>query len=490
MYDPTPTILFGQLALCQPVTDEQGRSVFSATRATLIGSATLQWGRTQQWEQPEPSTLTFEFFDPSTYWDDASWAKRITGQTAVGMGVVMTVDLPAGARVAECPNGTFTVFQGLTTKVSATRVEVLTTEGYRNGWRVSVVAGDRTSSLGNIGFTWEDWGEERMIDRAIRLRDRAAPTGIRQFYYDAEHKDGGVAPVEVRDKTGLDIAHDLYSSFGTQWTYHHNRNVVIRIPEHMVGDEPRLSAQPDGTVCITMPPVVDPTGAEDAIDRAPHPGTGVSACDVTADMTLSTDQVSNITRVECKWKNKFDQFPFRTIITWNNKALSNPPFRLLSYESWFYDGRDIDPIHQRVQAKAFFQQAGPHHPAITYRTRDTGGFRNISHALWFLTASERHSYAFLSGSPWSSDLLIAPVVTPCGGAITFRDGHWEITTNLLRCHSTVVAYALRWRDSNPGAGIPASITWAGNPQRFDSSVSWADLWWVHSPNIVSMGDLE
>ncbi len=466
-FNPRPVLLFGQTAVCEPVIRD-GVPTLSHEVATLVGELAITWGRDDHWAQPEPATLTFTFFDPSV-----DWAYKIGLNTAIGIGCHLSIDIPPGHGIAEVIDNRYVIFQGFTTRVDAERRRVLTSAGWRSGWFVTVTAGDRTSSLGNVPFTFEDWRAERMIDRAVRLRDRSAGTGIRQYYYDAAHKNGTVRAVEIRDKTGLDIAHDLYGSFGHQWTYHPNRNVVNRIPEHAMTEAPFLTEVAGGEITVSMPDLADWTGDEAPIDRAPHVGTFVDGCTVESDPRMSTDQMSNITRVEAKWENRHDGG--RTILTYSTKLFALAPFRTLSFDSWFDDGRTLDPVHASTSNKAFYQQAGPHHPAITYRTAPFDGFRNSRHAIWFLTPAERRGYAFLTGSPWIADIGgVAPIVTPCGGRIAYADGDWTVTANLLRGHRTTPANPIRW-DS-----LEANITWNGAQplRKFMASITWGDLWFA------------
>lgn len=478
MYNPRPLILFGQSALCEPVVGPDGVSRFHPTEATLVGDMSIDWGRANHWTQPEPASIQFSFWDPGED-GGTSWPIKIATQNAIGLGVRVSIDLPADHGIAEAPAGTFIVFQGFTTKVEAERRRVETTAGSRVGWLVTVVAGDRTSSLGNIPFTFENWTAERMIDRAIRLRNRAAGVGIRQFYFDADHVNGTVGPLEVRDWTGLDVAQNLYASFGHQWTYHPNRNVVIRIPEHRFPDSPRLTEVADQRVIPTMPDLTDWTGTEDPLDRAAHVGTWVDGCEVEGDVKLSSDQLSYVTRVEAKWKNRHDAY--RTILTSTTKLFAVAPFRTLTFDSWFDDGINVDPILERTSEKAFYQESGPHHPPITYRTSVSDGFSSTRSAIWWLTAAERRGYAFLAGSPWIADLGgVPPIVTPCGGTITYASGEWTITANLLRGHRTSIGSGLKWNTND------ASITWAAEGRRsYAEAVTWADLWFVRDGAIYN-----
>ena len=482
MFNPQPLILFGQTALCDPVTDPLGVDKFSATSATLVGEAVIEWGRGDHWTQPEPASIRFSFWDPgdtAAGSQQTTWPIKIATQNAVGIGVRVSIDLPTGHGIAEAVGGTYVIFQGFTTKVEAERRRVLTVDGWRWGWLVTVVAADRTSSLGNVPFTFEDWPAQRMIDRAIELRNRAAGIGIRQFYFDADHVNGTVGPLEVRDWNGLDVAQNLYASFGHQWTYHPNRNVVIRIPEHRFPDSPRLTEVAGRRVIPTMPDLTDWTGTEDAIDRAPHVGTYVDGCRVEGEVKLSSDQLSYITQAEVKWKNRHDNY--RTIITRTTKLFATAPYRTLTFESWFDDGITVDPILNRAAEKAFYQESGPHHPAITYRTKPFGGFENVRQAIWFLTPAERRGYAFLAGSPWIADLGgVPPIVTPAGGTIVYSGGEWTVTAKLLRGHRTSVGSGLKWNTND------ASISWADNGQRsYAEAVTWADLWFVRDGAIYN-----
>lgn len=471
-YNPRPEVIFGQFALCEPIIGDDGIPRLSLDEATLIGSASIDWGRDNHWAQSEPATLTFQFFDPGT-----NWAIKIGSGGAIGIGVTMAITLPTGHGIAEAVGDRFTLFQGVTAKVEAERTHALTTSGRRPGWIVTVTAGDRSSSLGNVPFTWQDWPSERMIDRAIRLRDQAAGTGIRQIYFDASHINGTVKAVEVRDKTGLDIAHDLYASFGHQWTYHPNRNVVIRIPEHEFPDTPFLQDQGNGDVLPAMPDLTDWTGTEASIDRAAHVGIALDGCTVESDTRMSTDQVGNLTRIEAKWNNRHDSN--RPILTYSVKVFAVAPFRTMSFESWFDDGIQLDAVLNRTANKAFFQQSGPHHPAVTYRTAPFGGFPDVKRAIWFLTAAERRGYAFLSGSPWIADIGgVPPTVTPCGGRIAYAGGEWTVTSRLLRGHRTTIGQGLSW------SGQPAGLSWNGpTGRRYGEAVTWGDTWFVRDATI-------
>jgi hypothetical protein len=229
-----------------------------------------------------------------------------------------------------------------------------------------------------------------------------------------------------------------------------------------------------------MPDLTDWTGQEAAIDRAPHVGIALDGCTVESESRMSSEQVSNVTRTEAKWNNRHDNN--RSILTYMVKMLAVAPFRTLSFESWFDDGLDLDPVLERTSNKAFYQQSGPHHPAVTYRTAPFGGFPDAKRAVWFLTPSERRGYAFLSGSPWIADIGgVPPIVTPCGGRIAYRDGEWTVTTRLLRGHRTSIGQGLSW------SKVDAGMSWDGKTgRRFAAAVTWGDTWFIRDPAIRNL----
>lgn len=473
-WNPTPVIAVSEYPLCEPVTDALGRTVFDGSRRTLVGSASIEWGRDDPWTQPEPATLTFTMFDPSRY-----WINRITGRTAVGTGVLMTVPLPAGTNRPDMPNDEFTLFQGFVSNVKVTEHRALTTKGKITGHLVEITAGDRTSMLGNVMFSWEDWPAERMVDRAIRIRNRLAGIGIREYYYEAPFKDAAVRPIEVRDKTALTMLRDLYQSFAHQWTYSQNRNVVIRIPEHRFTETPTFAiARGSNDVILTMPNMSDWTGEESPIDKAPHAGTGVDGAVTEGALELDSDRISVINLVEMTWQNRHDAY--RTIVSSTVVEGSVPPYRTLAFESWLSDGVQADPVRANAGSKAFWGQSGPHHPAIKLDTRRTGGFASVGQGIALLSATEARGYVYVNGSPWSEVIGRLPVGAPSGGRITYERGHWQTETKLLATETTAGRGDLTYHD------LDQRIAW-GHPRPAGmfqfGGVHWWDLAQPHTPTI-------
>lgn len=476
-WNPTPTIAVGELPICEPRTDAEGRTVFDGNARTLVGKATIDWGRDDPWTQPEPATLRFTVFDPNRWWID-----RVKNRVAVGTGCTMSVPLPAGTKRADMPNGIMTLFQGFVSNVKMTEHRARTTRGTITGHLVEITAGDRTSMLGNVMFSWEDWPAERMIDRAIRIRDRSAGVGIRQFYYESTFKDSAVSPIEVRDDTSITLLRDMYQSFAHQWSYNQNRNVVIRIPEHAFTEMPLFSVAPGSTdIVLRMPDIADWTGAESTIDTAPHAGTGVDGAVTSAAVELDSDQIAVITAVEMTWRNVHDNY--RTIIATLVLTGSAEPRRTLAFESWYSDGIQADQIRDRAGSKAFSDQSGPHHPAIHVDTGLTDGFASVGQGIALLSAFEGRGYIYVNGSPWFEALGRLPVGAPCGGRIVYERGRWVVDTRLLATVSVTSAGQLSYDK------LDTRIAW-GHPHvpgtwQF-GGVNWWDLYHPTSPTVYTL----
>lgn len=462
--------------LCEPRTNAEGRTVFDARDRTLVDDAVIDWGRDDPWTQPEPATLKFTVFDPSRH-----WINLVSSRRAVGTGCTMSVQLPAGTTRPDMPNGTFTLFQGFVSNVKLVEHRAETTAGPVNGHLVTITAGDRTSLLGNVMLSWEDWPAERMIDRAIRIRDRSAGVGIRQIYYEAAHKDGPVRAIELRDDTAITAMRYLFQSFAHQWTYSQNRNVVIRIPEHKFTERPIFAVAPGSDdVIIRMPDMADWTGTESPIDRAPHSGTGLDGAVTQAEVNLDSDQISAVTRAEVEW---IDRHSGVTVITVINVAGSTEPRRSLAFESWYSDGLQVDPILSAAADKAFWDQSGPHHPNLVTDTRIEGGFATVGQGIALLSAAETRGYIYVNGSPWFEAMGRVPVVAPSGGRITYTRGRWRIETKVLSTATTYGRGELTWSqlDQRIAWGHPhAPGTWQFG------GVHWWDLSWPNSPTVYQL----
>ena len=466
-YNPQPDIwIDGGMIRSTPVYVDGSPRVDHST-PTLIESFAIEWGRDNPWQQPDAATLKFVMFDPT-----GDWLQRIRNRNAIGKPVAILTRI----------NGAdYTVFRGWTTDVDAEQDRGHTPDGWVDGWRVAVTVADPTAALGNIRIGAEQWPVETMLARAVKIRNRAAPAGIRQFYFDpnSNYPNGTTRAIELKDTDLAAVVRDFYTSFADQYAYHAHRNVVKRIPRKRLAITAglRLVDVPGKLVAPGLGDWQDPSGSEDPIDKQAHPSATIDGSDVGAVLALGTDQLVDITRIECTWKN--GPGGWADVTTVKQKPNSPDPQRTLAFQSWFGDGLQIDPIVSKTYEKATLETALPNHPRITFDTRYTGGFQNWHQAECLLTPSEDVRTVFVTGSPFAAAFDQLPVYSPSGGRIEYEAGHWRIAVDLTACSSSDPAPAPAW------SAVNKSIDWVQNGGRwaFTPGTSWADLKWSNLTDV-------
>lgn len=422
MVNPTPTIVLdGEYLSCQTVTDDDGRTVLASDRPTLIGEFSITWGRSDQWTQPEPSVLTFTLWEPQP----GTWLSRVVDQRA--MRLPTAIIYTRGGNTNEA--GDRYIFQGFTTNVDVTSSPQLTAAGKTPGWLVQVQASDRTGFLGQVNWYSGELPEERMDQRAVRIRNQAGPVGIRQMYFEERFRAGHVKPVDVTDKTTLDTLNEMYKSFADQYYYEPNRNVVNRIPTGSTWAPYALRlgySSTDNAVRLYPPRWIDPTGEEAEIDKQAYPAGYIGACDVTGKIALSANMIQDITVITCKWFNKPGGANHTTDV---NVKESRPPTRL-EFESWYNDGIYIDPVIESVRTMVTGDGARPTHPEIGWNTKISGEIPDWQTFESLTLPAQTIRMITLAGSPFSAATGYAPVWHPSGGVVAYGSGQWNITLNL------------------------------------------------------------
>lgn len=479
MFNPVPVVAVDGLPRCTALTGEDGRPAFAPGIATLTGEMRIRWGRADPWSTVQPTTLDVELFDPT-----GEWLNRIVTRDAIGRPVQITWDIPESVPDDDdLPDRVWRPFAGFITAVEIEADRQRTTAGWRDGWRVAITAADRRVALGNVIVAWDPWGAERMIDRAVRLRNLAASAGIREFYYENRFRESPVSPAEIKDQTANELFGALYESFGQQWTYNPHRNVCIRIPRHRSNSQLFLTkVDPGPYIALVGQELTDPTGQETPQDQAPHRPAALDAADVTGGISLHTDQTDDLNRWEVTWDvaPAFDRHT--SIMT--PTGTDDPPYRVLSFDSWLSDGLDVDPVLNEVALSAQDEARGPHHPPVSFSTARTGGFRNVAQAMALTLPSEQGRVVTLTGSPWTAVLGRPPIHAPTGGEITYSDGHWDITVDLTTHLSIAVdpANAVTWDDLVEYAswGDTGHSGW-----RLSRALSWHDMRYLADGNIYT-----
>lgn len=467
MVNPTPTIILdGSILSCAVDHDDVGRPVLSTDHGTLIGDLTIDWGRDDQWTQPEPSVLTFTMWEAQP----GEWLDRVMQRRAMRLPTAIIY-----TRGGTDPGDRY-IFQGFTTNVDVTESTQMTKNGPTKGWLVQVQASDRTGFLGQVNWYSGELPEERMDQRAVRIRNQAAAVGIRQMYFEDRFRAGAVKPVKVTDKTVLDTLNDMYKSFADQYYYEPNRNVVNRIPTGSQWGNYTLHfgrSDTDNAVRLYPPYWTDPTGQEDPIDRVAYPGAYIGACDVAGKIALSANMIQDITVISCKWFNK----PGGSDITTNVVAKDSQPPARLEFESWYNDGVYVDPVIESVRLMVNGDGARPTHPQIRWDTTQTGDIPDWPTFESLTLPAQTIRMVVLAGSPFSAATGNAPVWHPSGGVVRYGAGRWDITMNLAPTSMPLGA------DYQPVtcATVNQSIVLgpdAGLPRHLDKSITSFDLYYV------------
>lgn len=400
-----------------------GKGVFASDKPTLVGAMTIDWGRQDIWTQPDPSVLSFTFWEPQGL--DSPWVRKVLNRNAIRKGV----------RVVYARGGTFypgdkIMFDGFTTNVDVTpATRPILGNPAAPGWLVTVQACDRSGVIGQ-----ENWGsgilpEQNAQSRAVEIRNRASPAGVRQVYFEARFVSGLVRAIDVTDTSVLDTLNQFYRCFGDQWTYNPQRNVIIRIPGGSNFSAYSLDwgiSPNDRRVRIYPPQWVDPTGTEDAIDTRPYPAGYIGAHQVTADMQWSAEMGNDITHIQVKWWRKSDDTTQVTERVVRNQV----PRSRLTIESWFVETSWITGILDDLQGTVDKDGRIPMHPRIVWDTKRHGDIPDWQTFESLTLPAQTVRMVTLAGSPYSAESSGPPVWHPAGGIIRYEAGRWNIAVDL------------------------------------------------------------
>lgn len=473
MVNPIPTIICDGafLSCAASPTGPDGKLVLALDRPTLIGEMAIEWGRDDQWTQPDPSVLTFQLWEP---WP-GQWLTKIVERKAMRRGVNVVYN-----HKGDKP-GDRSIFQGFTTDVDVKMSIQRTAAGKTMGWLVTIQAADRSGFLGNINWAaGVTLPEESMQNRAVKIRNQAAPLGIREFYFESRFANGTVKLVDPKDKTARDMTDEMYKSFADQWCYNPSRNTINRIPTGSTWGNYDLTmgkTDTDGTIRLYPPPWTDTTGTQADIDKQPYPTAYLGACHVTGEIALSANTVQDITHITCKWFDKPNNKDWKTTVV--AKTDTGPPARL-EFESWYNNGIYVDPIIEDVRKMVNGDGSRPMHPQIQWDTDKTGDVPDWSTFESMTMPAQTIRMVTLAGSPFSAATGYAPVWHPCGGRIAYRGGKWVFSVNLAPTSMPL--------DPNRVPITPATIDQRitlddPNGWRFDHSITPFDLYYVSNKNV-------
>lgn len=450
MVNPQPRILVDNVIplLCYTKVDDDGRPVLRSTWPTLLDSMSITWGRDDVWSQPEPAVCTL------TMWEPAEMASDPTNQKYSALWKIVNRKGIRGPLVVQTPrngnNDHWTIFRGYITNIDVKPLTVRTERGPTEGWAVRVQGSDRSAFFGQESGQTMHLNRTTMQERAVDIRIQGSGTLVREIYFEDQYKSGTVKAIDISDKSILDLVNELYASFADQWTYNPHRNVAIRIPSGSTFSPYTLALgittaeSGTNTVRLYPPRWVDPTGKEDPQDQDAYPSGYIGGADVAGDVVLSSNAVQNITHIACKWFNAPGKPPGDYVTNVAVDDTPQAPKNTLRFDSWYDDGKFIDPIVADVKTKCLQEGARPLHPRIEWDTAKAGDVPDWQTWKTIALSAQTIRMVCLAGSPFSAATGYAPVWHPSGGTTVYEAGQWRFTLDLA----------------------PAPFTLSGNPITF------------------------
>ena len=439
-------------------------------RPVAIRGFTIRWGRSE-YQSPDtsPASVTISLLDATD-----EWAERIRDSRAIGTAVI--IDWIGTLSTTLSDTARTVMFRGRISEGIARPHHVETGDG-RRAWLIELKCVDATADYGNANPAPETWPRETMLRRAIKIKELGESAGspIQSVFFWPGYSESQCAPLDVKGKNALALMREMYESMGNDsYSYDPDGNAVrqaIRLSQPMSV----YLATFDNSRGAVLPVANDIT-----VDNYTYPGVGLGGRDLIGEPEIRADPTTDINRLECTWEDHSTNWgPWTTV---KENIAPGQPRRVMAWNSWFDDGKVIDPTLENVWSRAREEGRRPRHPEFTLKP----GFTFVSRrmARWCLMAWENTRPAFISGNLAYQWLMSGvpdypPIVAPIGGETTFdpRRG-WAIRLNVHWIHSTTP--------------IRSACTWASLKQvktaLSDVSVPW---WWrllgLPSPPPVSIG---
>jgi len=424
------------------------------TAPIAVEGFNITWGR-EEYQDPQvtPASVELTMLDAT-----GDWARRIRDSRALGTTVQIEwtgVD-SNGATI-----GPVVMFRGRVQGADAAP-HTLTDSIGRTAWTVTLTVADRTADYGNALAAPETWPREDMIVRANRVRDLglAGGSGIKEVFFWPGYTGAKCWPLDVTDKSALDLVADLYASMG-------NDSYAYDPDENVLRQDIRLS-QPMSVYLATFDTsrgAVLPVANDITVDGKTYPGVGLGGCELIGEPSISADPSTDINRLECSWKDHgTDYGDWTTVIA---DVAPDDARRVMSWDSWFDRGEVIDPTMDNVWARAREEGRRPRHPDVRIPWQYT--FVTERLARWTLATWANTRAAFIAGDlpyQWlmSSVPQYAPIVAPIGGQTEWDPQRgWSAQLHVHWIHNS--------------SGAPSPVTWGGLQQMKMTTEQPTDPWW-------------
>lgn len=394
---------------------------------------------------------------------------------------------------------------GSTIRMYSGRVQVATArpaghteDTHSQRFDVEITAADRTADYGNAVERQIKWPREKMVPRAVRIRDigNRGGAGIDAVYFWPGYVDVYARPVEEDSLSGLDMLKAFYNSMGNDtYAYDPHANAIrqaIRFSQSM-----RIHLRVLDPEIESVAPAVDGF----TIDSVYYPPISISAGDIKAEngAPIEASRDTSINRLESTYKSSEDNFTQNGWYVYIDNVRTGDAVRLYQWDSWIYDVNTLKATIQNVERKINFEGSRPKPPNLVMGPMNR--FLSIDAAAWLLQTWENTRPAYIFGhqmntwldNPWT---WYAPVYGPIGGVTKFDPMRgWSFDIRLqqiweeerkdgrLEYDSVAGDIYFQWRNIYQNRG--AQMTWGeaqeGAGPRFADCVSWDDMRVVHRP---------
>lgn len=440
------------------------------TAPVAIRGFTIKWGRDEYMSRDtSPASVDITLLDTT-----GQWAQKIRDSVAIGL----TVEITWTGTTSEGEQvGPVTQFRGRIAQAEAIPHHYHTGTG-RRGWEVALTCVDRTAEFGNARPGPQEWPSESMIMRANRIRNLglAAGSDIAEVYFWPGYVESRCAPLDVKDKSALDLMGEMYESMGNDsYAYDPDANVVrqaIRLSQKM---DTYLATFDDSRGAVL------PVASDIVVDGVNYPGIGLGGCELVGVPSVVADPSTDINRLECTWSDWSTEYDDWTTVKENvNPGDSR---RVMSWNSWFSMGETIDPTMDNVWNRAREEGRRPRHPEFIFRAGHT--FISERVARWSLMAWENTRPAFISGNlayQWlmGGEPAYPPIVAPIGGKTTFD-----------AVKGWALQFRVHWIHNQTPPGTPS--TWSSLQQIKTTTTEQSYPWWydllgIPKPPPVTVGE--
>lgn len=454
--DPKPYIMFDGARL---------ECSLSAIAPVVLDDISVDWGRTNYFENPKAALGRFRIYDRTDFWPNI-----IRSKAAVGKPVAFFWELPGNPVPAEC------WFQGRVSDIDVRPGRTL--ENGAPTWIIDVTCAEKTAYLGNI-FTPKPtvWPAENLQSRAVRIRDSTVASGIGERFFHPQTVTWPCPPLDCGGRSYLDLQNDFYASTGDTWAYDPQTNNIRNIRRRQFSPV---------TKWMRMDPASGfmGTAGDITFDTVLYKGTALSGCEVEPISALELNPSTALNRVELTYRDTAAPTEDRTM----QRAATVPmgeSVRSLTQGTWVGNVTNVGNVADYLFEKGTLEGSWPIHPRLRWKTK-TFPMESIRQVRTFLKAGETMQHTFVNGTPWFEFHRQMPLFGICGGTIRYRAAGWIIDMDLQWMANLAAAFApMTWAEANTG------LKWGTVPGSFyfDSSVTWFDTTAISDKtNVYNQGE--